>query len=220
MEGNGSVKRRGRSRGRPASSEQREDARRLLLEAAAALIAERGYRATSVNSVISRAGLSKGTFYWHFQSKDDLLFALLDERIDKPIRELIEVLRHAPAEEDMAPRASRLFLSLTERDPETLMLEHEYRGFALREPGLRKHYLKRRAELRDALAAALETRARHLGAPAFTTSYADIAMAYLALTHGLAIERLIDSEAVSDELLGETVALIYQGLVARAERDR
>jgi len=214
------VKRARRPRGRPKGSVEREDARRLLLEAAAGLIAERGYRATTVNEVISRADLSKGTFYWHFQSKDDLLFALLDERIDQPIRELIERLRDAPAEEDMSVRASRVFLALTERDPETLLLEHEYRGFALREPGLRKRYLERQAELRDALAVALEARAQHLGAPPFAIPHADIATAYLALTHGLAIERLIDRETVPDALLGETVALIYQGLVARAERDR
>jgi hypothetical protein len=35
---------------------------------------------------------------------------------------------------------------------------------------------------------------------------------------GLAVERLIDPAAVPDNLLGETVALVYQGLVARATR--
>jgi AcrR family transcriptional regulator len=208
-----------RSRGRPLRSERaREETRRLLLDAAAKLIAERGYNGASVNDVLATAGLSKGAFYWHFKSKDDLLFALLDERLDRPIRELIELLQRASPEEDMAPRASELFTQLLERDPETLVLEHEYRSLALQRPELRRRYLDRQASLRNALALGLEVRARHLGAPPFSTPYADIATAYLALTHGLAIERLIDPDAVPDQLLGETVALIYQGLVARAER--
>jgi AcrR family transcriptional regulator len=215
------VKHQQRPRGRPAASDDdREDTRRLLLDAAAKLITERGYRGASVNDVIARAGLSKGAFYWHFKSKDDLLFALLDERLDQPIRELVEALQSAPADEDMAPQANQLFIQLLEHDPETLVLEHEYRSLALREPKLKRRYLKRQASLRDALARGLEARARQLGAPPFSTPFSEIATAYLSLTHGLAIERLVDPESVPDDLLGEVVALVYQGLVARAERDR
>lgn len=208
----------GRRRGRPAKTDGDEDARQALLEAAALLIAERGYPGATVNEVIARAGSSKGTFYWHFRSKDDLLFTLLEERIDRPIRELIELLRRAPADEDMAPQASRIFLALVEREPQTLMLEHEYRSLALRDSRLRDRYLERQAGLRDALAAALEIRAKRLGAPPFATPYAEVATAYLSLTQGLAIERLLAPETVPDQLLGEMVALIYQGLVARATR--
>jgi len=215
------VKYQRRARGRPAASgNDREDTRRLLLDAAAKLIAKRGYRGAAVNDIVAQAGLSKGTFYWHFKSKDELLFALLDERLDRPIRELIELLQSAPAGEDMAPRASQLFVERLERDPEALVLEHEYRSLVLREPKLHTRYLKRQAALRDALATALEARARQLGAPPFSTPFADVATAYLSLTHGLAMERLIDPDAVSDQLLGEMVALIYQGLVARAEQEQ
>ena len=66
------------------------------------------------------------------------------------------------------------------------------------------------------LAAGLEARAKQLGAPPFSTPSRDVATAYLALGSGLAVERLIDPAAVRDDLLGETVALVYQGLVARA----
>ena len=211
---------RRRARGRPpASSHEQHDTRQLLLDAAAKLVAERGYPGAAVNDVIAEAGVSKGSFYWHFKSKDDMLFALLDERLDRPIQELIERLKGAPPEHDMAPAASEWFLELLRRNPETLVLEQEYRSLALRDPDLRRRYLERQIALRDALAAGLAARARHLGAPPFATPLADIATAYLSLTHGLAIERLINSATVPDHLLGETVALIYQGLVARAERE-
>jgi AcrR family transcriptional regulator len=213
------VKQQQRRRGRPpATRSERDDTRRSLLDAAAKLIAERGYRGTTVNDVVARAGLSKGTFYWHFKSKHDLLLAVLEERFDRPVRELAELLKSAPAHEDMAPEASRRFLEFVGQGPETVVLEHEYRSLAVRDPRVRARYRKRQAALRDALAAGLDARARHLGAPPFATPSRDVASAYLALASGLAVERLIDPAAVPDNLLGETVALVYEGLVARASR--
>jgi AcrR family transcriptional regulator len=47
-----------------------------ILEAAMRLFIERGYDATSINHIIGRAGISKGAFYHHFQSKEDLIEAL------------------------------------------------------------------------------------------------------------------------------------------------
>jgi AcrR family transcriptional regulator len=213
------VKQQQRSRGRPpASSSERDDTRRSLLDAAAKLIAERGYRGTTVNDVVARATLSKGTFYWHFKSKHDLLLAVLEDRFDRPVRELAQLLASASSQEDMAPEASRRFLELVGQKRETVVLEHEYRSLAVRDPRVRARYRKRQAALRDALAAGLDARARQLGAPPFATPTRDIATAYLALGSGLAVERLIDPAAVPDNLLGETVALVYQGLVARATR--
>jgi AcrR family transcriptional regulator len=214
------VKHQKRQRGRPRASEhEQEDTRHSLLDAAARLIAERGYRGTTVNEIVARAGLSKGTFYWYFSCKDDVLFAVLGEHIDRPLYELIELLKTAPPEHDMAPEASRRLLELLDRGRETVLLEHEYQLLAIREPRLRARYLKRQAALREALAAGLDARAQQLGAPPFSTATSDVATAYLALANSLAVERLIDPDAVSDNLLGDTVALVYQGLVARAERD-
>ena len=215
------VKQKRRARGRPpASTSDAEDTRRSLLDAAARLIAERGYGATTVNAIVARAGLSKGSFYWHFKSKDDALFAVLEEHVDRPLHELIELLRSAPAERDMAPEASRRLLDWLERGRETILLEHEYRLIAIREPSVRARYLERQRALCEALAAGLDARARQLGAPSFSTPTRDVAVAYLALGTGLAVEGLIDPEILSENLLGEIVALVYQGLVARAERGR
>jgi AcrR family transcriptional regulator len=45
--------------------------RRDLLRAAAKLASRRGYQDTHVSEIVSEAGLSKTTFYEHFQSKED-----------------------------------------------------------------------------------------------------------------------------------------------------
>jgi TetR/AcrR family transcriptional regulator, transcriptional repressor for nem operon len=56
----------------------RPGARESLLEASFALIRERGYAATSVDELCAEAGVSKGAFFHHFQSKDALAVAAVD----------------------------------------------------------------------------------------------------------------------------------------------
>jgi AcrR family transcriptional regulator len=48
-----------------------------LLSAAARLFAENGYAATTVDAVVRATGMAKGTFYYYFRTKDDLLAALV-----------------------------------------------------------------------------------------------------------------------------------------------
>jgi AcrR family transcriptional regulator len=56
----------------------RDKKERQILEAAAAVFAERGFRATRVADVAERAGIGKGTVYEYFRSKEDLFLRLFD----------------------------------------------------------------------------------------------------------------------------------------------
>lgn len=195
---------------------ERRDARAALLRAAAAVFSERGFRGASVDEIAQRAGYSKGAIYWHFESKDDLFFALLEERLERPTREMIELLESAPPEQDMGAEASRRFAELLESERELLLLQHEYWSQAVRDSKLRARYARRRAKLRAALGRALSTRLEHLGAPPDAVAGEAMATVIMALSEGLAQESLIDPRAVPDGLLGDTIVLLYLGVVARA----
>lgn len=60
-----------------------------LLEAAGELFQQKGYRDTSVNSIVESVGVSKGTFYYYFDSKEDVVDALV-EKISEPVYEKID----------------------------------------------------------------------------------------------------------------------------------
>lgn len=51
---------------------QRHDSRTRLLDAALQVIRTKGYAATTVEDICQQAGLTKGSFFHHFKSKDDL----------------------------------------------------------------------------------------------------------------------------------------------------
>src|SRR3954467_6825766 len=95
-------------RTRAARSEDR-DARDALLAAALRVFARRGYRDAGVDEIAAEAGYSQGALYWHFSSKEELLTALLEERIDKPMRDRFALLSSAPPERDMSVEASKEF---------------------------------------------------------------------------------------------------------------
>ena len=70
----------------PERSYDPEQTRRLLIAAALDLFAEKGFRGTSVQEVADRAGLTKGAFYHHFSTKDDVLHLIHDEFIDRALK--------------------------------------------------------------------------------------------------------------------------------------
>ncbi len=53
-----------------------------MLDAVAAVVSEKGYGATTIADVVSRAGVSRSTFYEHFRSKEECFLAAFDMAID------------------------------------------------------------------------------------------------------------------------------------------
>jgi AcrR family transcriptional regulator len=71
-----------RSEDSHAKRERRKQARPgELLDAALTLFVEKGFAATRVEEVAARAGVSKGTLFLYFQSKEELLKAVVHENL-------------------------------------------------------------------------------------------------------------------------------------------
>jgi AcrR family transcriptional regulator len=205
--------RRGRSDGR--RSEARGTARKRLLESAARAFATRGYEKASIEEIAADAGLTKGAVYWNFESKEDLFFALLDEHLDQGARQLMELTMAAPADVETAPGVSSGLSSIIDEQRQLVLLLHEYWSLAARDPELGKRYAERQVSLREDIAAMLEVRHQTTGVP-LAVPAGHLATVILALANGLAMDRLVDSSAAPDDLFGEALALLYDGLVHRA----
>jgi AcrR family transcriptional regulator len=66
--------------------------RQRIVAAAVELFGEHGFDATSVNQVVARAGVAKGALYHHFDSKDDLLYEVYRELVDRQLAGMTEIL--------------------------------------------------------------------------------------------------------------------------------
>jgi AcrR family transcriptional regulator len=203
-----------------AARAQGSETREELLAAALEVFARRGYRQAGVDEIAAAAGYSKGALYWHFSSKEELLMALVEERVDAPMRAMVALLESASPDRDMSVEASREFARRLDGQRDAVLLEREYWSLAIRDPDLRARFAERQRELRDAMARALEARARHLGTPEIPMPAEDVARIVMSIIGGLSVDELVEPGSVRPELLGETLALIYAGLVARASAER
>jgi AcrR family transcriptional regulator len=91
----------------PKISEMRREARRQqILQAALACFSEDGFHQTGMADIVRRSGMSHGAVYGYFQSKDEIIEALADDRhqgeailnsiaqrIEDPIEGLCELVR-------------------------------------------------------------------------------------------------------------------------------
>lgn len=73
---------------------RRKEARpQEILDAALSLFAEKGFAATRLEEIAARAGVSKGTIYLYFESKEAVFKALVQEKLASRIGGFAEMLR-------------------------------------------------------------------------------------------------------------------------------
>jgi AcrR family transcriptional regulator len=74
---------------RPDVSEERKD---QIIEAAIRIFAQKGFYETRMDDIVAESGLSKGTLYWYFKSKDDVIAAILEHFFGFELHEIEEAL--------------------------------------------------------------------------------------------------------------------------------
>jgi len=121
------------------------DSRQEILRTAARLFQQRGYDATSMNDVAAALKLSKGGLYHHFQSKDEILFEIMDhamqiteERVVNPVRSIAD-----PEERLRALIRLHIEVVLSPRDREITVMLHENHPLP---PSLRKRINSRKKD--------------------------------------------------------------------------
>lgn len=73
-----------------------------ILEAAAKVFARLGFERARVDDIAGEAGLSKGTLYWYFDSKDAIIIAILDQMFTRELAHGRELLgADLPAKEKL-----------------------------------------------------------------------------------------------------------------------
>jgi len=113
------------------------DSRQEILRVAARLFQQQGYHATSMNDVAAALKLSKGGLYYHFQSKDEILFELMSHALDITEQRVLEPVRGIRNPEERLRALIRLHVDvvLSVRDREITVLLHENHPLP---PSLRK----------------------------------------------------------------------------------
>ena len=101
---------------------EREARRGALLEAARALLLERGFGGTTTKAIAERCELSEATLFFYFGSKEEILVSLLFEGIDYWGRGLEKLGALDLPREQMLTRIWKYFLDVRDEHPEYFLL--------------------------------------------------------------------------------------------------
>jgi len=77
-------------------SVSKEERREQIIRAAVACFARKGYHLTTMDDIVAESGLSKGSLYWHFKNKKDLLIKVMGWYFDQMAAEAEPMLAQIP----------------------------------------------------------------------------------------------------------------------------
>jgi AcrR family transcriptional regulator len=102
----------------------REARREELLDAATRLFSARGVADTAVSDIVAAVGVSQGTFYWYFESKESVVNAVVERVTDRIVGAVEAIVDEDAAALEKLLRTRDATLSVVERDPELLEFFH------------------------------------------------------------------------------------------------
>lgn len=187
----------------PTAAERGQEVRQRLLEAAAALIAERGWNAVRTRLVAERAGVAAGLVHYHFNSVQALLSAAAVGVMRQAAGSVGPALTQArtPAEAVHVLVAS--LDEFTGTDPVSMVFIESYLA-ATRDP-----------QLRDAVAEVITEFRAQVGHWLGTHGVPDLETTAAVL--GSAIDGLVMQRALDPTLTADSIAPVLTRLLTKGE---
>ena len=184
--------------------ERKSQTRERLIDAAAAVFAQRGFETATLDEVAAAAGYTKGAVYSNFASKTELFIALIERRIE------VQTTEHARRFEGQdLPGLARTLEAGPDEDPDSerqwLLLAVEFWLHAMRDERARvlmaEQYERARLASAELIAPLYQTMGQEPSMPP-----RDLAVVIESIGIGLAIQAALDPGAVRMSLQGEVVA--------------
>src|SRR6266851_1021700 len=171
----------------------RDDTCEKLFEAAARVFEEEGINAASIETITAAAGFTRGAFYSNFNSKDELIIAMLEDHVEQSIRRCLELLANHKDPADFIDAFRDMIRSRQDPLGRSPLLHMEMILFVARAEKRRPELAKRLRARRKLIADIVETASKTSGKngsrdPAWTAAIV------LALEDGFRLHRLIDPE--------------------------
>lgn len=187
-----------------------EETYRKLIAAGLRVFARDGFEASRIEDIAAEAGHTRGAFYAHFEAKEDLFFALLEQQAEKRVKRLQSML-HGLATREEAMQVVRTYYLECAGNRQWVILTLEFKLFALRHANLRAKWVAAHQRIRASLHLAsveklLHSEPRDPDAERRKKVILEVAM------NGLVLEHAYDPKRVSREdastLLGEVFDLM------------
>lgn len=160
---------------------RKDNVKELILEAAEQLLQAKKLSDISLAEIADSAGISKGTLYYHYKSKNDILFDITDKYLDEQYQNLLSWTEDASKDTSL----HRLVKYVLERDVATAgMRLHLFYDAMMGDESIRRRLLNRYKEFAQILSEKIQERT-----DAFPPDY--FAWLLLVLSDGLYIHQTL-----------------------------
>ena len=123
-----------------------------ILDAALRLFAREGFHAASMDDLVAESGLSKGSLYWYFESKDDIVFGVLKRMFEAELQGLERLTQQdGPAHERLLDMVGELAQEIHSME-RLLPLVYEFYAVLARREAVRDYLQAYFRRYRDLLA--------------------------------------------------------------------
>jgi AcrR family transcriptional regulator len=192
------------------------DSRQEILRTAARLFQQRGYDATSMNDVAAALKLSKGGLYHHFQSKDEILFEIMNHAMEITHDLVIAPVRRIAGSEERLRALIRLHIEvvLSPRDREITVMLHENHPLP---PTLRKRINARKKEyihFVEGLIADFQKEAQRARPTKYAVSPRAAAFALLGMINWIYQWYKPEGDLQAHNLVPQFTGLVFGGILA------
>jgi AcrR family transcriptional regulator len=196
----------------PSRRPRREEVRRRLLAAASETFLERGYLDSTLEDIARRAGLSKGAVYSNFESKQEIVGLLLQQRIERMHEVAAEAIDPATAKIDGRRTSAVVMADNLIADADWIQLVLEFASRAGRDAAVRAIYTPFLRVQREDVTRAIQ----HALAdgPQQESDYAAlVGTIVVALRNGLALAHAADPEEIDAEVIERALSAVLTSLV-------
>src|SRR6266436_9138137 len=148
-------------------SEEPQETRTRIITAAAKVLAEKGYDATTLREISREAEAAPGLVHYYFGGKDQLLVEVLQAAGRRFHQRMEHLVQHAPADRSLEAVLTQL-RERVDLEPDVYRLRYESFSLGLHnsviEPRVRERLAQRRNEIGSVMAKVLENSERTDGA--------------------------------------------------------
>jgi len=191
-----------------------EATRRKLLNSARRVFAREGFEAARIEDIAAGTGFTRGAFYAHFKSKEDVFFALLEQQVKEHVQNIRALLEPCSSVEERVEAMRDYYLARI-ADRQWVMLVLEYKLFAVRHPNLRAKLAQKHRQISSSLD--LDVMPGMLPAKLQASSeYEQLRTALEATLSGLVLEHAYDPKRISGEQVVSILRRVFNMLVQSA----
>ena len=189
------------------TSMYKAEVKEKIIHAAIESFSQTGYDRTKMEDIAKRLGLSKGTIYLYFKSKEDLFIAICEDNIQRSDKEDAGLFVR---KENVATDAEQIYDNIRRREQGNDRVMLEMVAESARNPKLKKAMYELHAKVHEHVMQNVRTKVEE-GFLKKDADAASLAIALVALYDGLAVNRML---GVSDSANKKAWVAMLKAMIA------